>query len=112
MLLKRQPSLPLVYCGIKWAGHTSTVAYVRRLGDVDTLKSLFILVWAENCDLIPKEVREMESSIRADFGVVGMEHHRKDLMERLDQVLRRLDSGEKKRKYSKLRDVLLEIDRQ
>jgi hypothetical protein len=118
-LLKRRPFLPPNCCGIWWAGHVSTVAYVRRLRDVDILKSLFLLVWADRCNLLPEEVREMQRSIRVDFAGIGMEHHRKDLMERLDDVLGQLNSytetsfeQEVKTNYTELRNVLLEVDRQ
>jgi hypothetical protein len=35
----------------------------------------------------------MEASIRRNFGGIEMQHHRKDLIERLDHVIRRLDLG-------------------
>jgi hypothetical protein len=117
-LMKRRPSLPPVYCGLQWAGNVSIVAYVRRLGDIEMLKSLFLLVWGERCNLLPKEVREMETAIRTDFGGIGMEEHRKELGERLDQVLENLDQmwnnvlvQERKGAYKKLKDALLEVDR-
>lgn len=116
-LLKERPSLPPVYCGIRWAGHANTVAYVRKLGDIDILKSLFLLVWAPRCNLHRRNVREMESSIREDFGGTEMEGRRKELVDRLDVVLKRLNREDEsssvlqmKALYTRLRVVLEEVD--
>ena len=70
---------------------------------------------------------EMQISIQEDFGGAGMEHHRADLLKRLDHVIRRLDRGleyfkqhdpafneaylqRTKHQYQYLREILLEID--
>jgi hypothetical protein len=70
---------------------------------------------------------EMQVSVQEDFGGVGMEHHRADLLKRLDHVIRRLDRGleyfkqhdpafneaylqRTKHQYRYLREILLEID--
>ena len=151
--LKNQPPLPPVYCGIQWAGYVGIVAHVRSLKDIELLKSYFLLVWTDRHNLLPQDLREMESSIREDFGGSGseMEHHREDLIGQLDRVLsvlgrgprriwlaravtqfyriresvfdpldrlvERLDRGQAypsvrraKRRYTKLRNVLLEVD--
>ena len=118
--LKRQPSLPPICHGRSKNG-PKQVAYVRRLGDIDILKSFFILLWMSGYTPHPDSIHSMERSIREDFSGAGMEKHRKDLIEQLDQVVeqwnRRSASSpsdrllqEAKRRYTKLRDTLLELD--
>ena len=111
--LKRRPSLPPIYCGMRWAGDTNVIAHVRRLGDIDILKSYFLLIWAEKCHFNSDFVSEMQDSIKADFGGSGMEHHRRDLIERLDHVITLLGPQESPEKeiYTKLRDVLWEVNK-
>ena len=112
--VKRQPPLPPMYRGLLKGAYANTVAYVRGLGDIDLLKSYLLLVWTDRCTFLSKNFREMERTIREKFGGIGMEHHRKDLIERLDRVLRRLDrrepssAREAKTQYTRLRDLLLE----
>ena len=70
---------------------------------------------------------EMQISIREDFGGIGMEHHRAELLQRLDHVIEQLDHGlehlkqhnpefnedylqRTKHQYQYLRDILLEIN--
>ena len=72
---------------------------------------------------------EMQISIQEDFGGIGMEHHRADLLQRLDHVIGRLDRGleyfkqhdpgfnevylqRTKHQYKYLREILLETDTQ
>ena len=117
--LKRRPSLPPVYRGVQWAAYLGTVAYVRTLGDINILTSLFLLVWSDQCTPHLTNLREMESSIRQDFGGAKMKRHREDLIERLDRVLLLLDRMEDpsyvqvtRVRYTKLKDVLLEVDKQ
>ena len=102
-MLKRRPSLPRIYYGLRWAGHVNTVAYVRRLGDIGLLKSLFLLVWTDECNLLPKNVGEMMKSIREDFCGIEMEDNRKDLIERLDCVLWQLDQRPESPRVRKMR---------
>jgi len=101
---------------------------VRELGDVEILESYFLLVWSEWNYI--RDLGEMIDSIRGDFGPgIGVGHHREVLIERLDHVLGQLDRGlEHLRKhnpnleahnistaekdYGRLRDVLLEVDRE
>ena len=69
----------------------------------------------------------MCASIREDFGGIRMGHHRKDLLQRLDYILGRLDLGldhlqqykprlterniqKMKAQYGGLKKVLLEVD--
>jgi hypothetical protein len=72
---------------------------------------------------------DMEISIQEDFGGIGMGHHRADLLQRLDHVLRQLDRGleylkqhnpafnedylqRMKDRYQYLREILLKTDAQ
>jgi hypothetical protein len=70
---------------------------------------------------------EMQISIQQDFGGIGMEHHRADLLQQLDHVIGRLDHGlgylkqhdpefneahlqRTKHQYQYLREILLEAN--
>lgn len=117
-LLKRQPSLPPMYHGMGTGGKENVVAHVRRLGDIEILKSYFLLLWTHLYQP-SSAVHVMERSIREDFGGIRMEKHRKDLVKRLDHVLGQLKHAphntffrDAEREYTMLRDALLELDRQ
>lgn len=119
--LKKRPVMPPVYSGLNRAGFAQTTAHVRRLsdGDIDILKSYFLLVWAGQDSYRFGNFHEMERSVREDFGGAGMEHHRKDLVQQLDHVLGQLEGkGESqnvkdaKAQYTALKDILLEGQKQ
>jgi hypothetical protein len=114
--IKRRPILPYTYNGVLSAAHITVITHVRRLGDIDILKSYFVLVWGQ-CAFHHHNLLEMESSIRENFGVIGMDHHRKDLIQRLDHVLLQLNlrgdtpfTREVKAQCTRLKNVLLEVD--
>ena len=111
-LLKRRPTLPPVYRGFQKGANKRTVAHVRRFGDVELLKSYFLLVWINKPILYHGCLNEMERSLRQDFSGIGMGGHRKDLLEQLDRVLgqptSKRDGGEQ---FRRLRDLLLKVDR-
>jgi hypothetical protein len=107
-LLNRRPSLPPAYSGEFSNWHLGIIPYVRGLRDIEILKSLLLVIWSGRVDGSPEIFREMERSIREDFGRTGMEDHRKDLVERLDQILLQ-NSGYLRMRYSRLRDALLEV---
>ena len=116
--IKRRPRLPPMYRGLSDGAHAPIVAYVRRLGDIDLLKSYFLIVLTDEWIFHPNQIREVESSMREDFGGIEMEHHRKDLTERLDYVLGGLNLvrqtswvRQAKSQYTKLKDILLEVGR-
>ena len=115
-LLKRQPSLPHRYHGMTRGGSPNVVAHIRRLGDIDISKSYFLL-WTDRCSPGSDGTQAMERLIREDFGGTGMKQHRGDLIKRLDHVLGLLDRGSgdlrkrAKKRYTLLRDVLLELDK-
>ena len=128
--LNKRPSLPPVCFGRSMGTKRNVVCQVRELGDTEILKSYFLLVWSEWDYIFEGSSRiEMQISIREDFCGVGLGHHRKDLVERLDHVLRQLDRGSgylkqhklwideddiqrAKRQYQMLKEVLVEVDRE
>ena len=114
--LQRRPSLPPVCRGLQVEKRWTTLVHISRLEDIDILKSYLLLVWTES--FIHDGLREVLSLIREDFGGIGKESHREELMERLDHVLGRLDQAEDslftrvaKRQYGRLKEVLLELHR-
>lgn len=114
-MLKRQPSLPQFYAGELWGSYTFLTSYIRGLGDIEILKSYFLVFWLDQCFPSPNFVYEMKRSFGEDFGGIEMEGHRKDLTERLDQILGRLngnDNAKAVKRYTKLRNALLEIHSQ
>ena len=85
--LKKPQSLPVLSRG-RWAGTTNAVVcHIRGLGDIEILKSYFLLVWSEWDGLWESGLREMEISIRDDFSGVERWHDREELIERLNWVL-------------------------
>ena len=116
--MRRRPSLPPVYHGLPKGACKITLAHVRRLKDVDLLKSFFLLIWTDRCILPSTLIHEAEISIREDLTGVEAEHHREVLIERLDYVLEQLGQMQEssmvrkaKSGYERLRDVLLEIQK-
>ena len=121
--LKKQPPLPAIYHGQSKGGYENTVRYVDRLGDIDILKSYFLLLWTDRCALAPGSNGEVERSIRENFSGTGVKQHREDLINHLDHVLARLDQRLEsfpdsadlkvaKKRYTKLKGALLEVERQ
>ena len=127
-LLKKRPTLPPICMGRSRGTADCVVRAVRELGDLEILKSYFLLVWSE-CNIISSEgLISMRASIRDDFGGVGMRGHREELVERLDRVLGQLDPGSEyfkqrrpwidkdpprtKRQYQELKEVAVEVDRE
>ena len=124
---KRQTSFPAVDHGEPNKGDTSTLLFIRALGDIEILKSYFLLIWSDRWTPVPGIIEDTESSIKKDFCGVGMERHRRDLLERLDHILGRLDQRLEdcrqdksslqrdlqvaKKKYTGFRAVLLAVDR-
>ena len=119
--LKEQPSRSPEY----WEARL-LVRYVRQLGDVNILKSYFLLVWSEWTTLTDSVVFETRVSILKNLGGIEMQYHREDLIKRLDHILKELDRWldyrnrfnsannvlrRRKEEYQTLREVLLEADR-
>ena len=93
VFLKKVSSLPPVCRGRTGVNQARVVHHIRGLGDIEILKSYFLLVWSEWKFLQEFAIRAMVTSIREDFGGVGMQHHREDLIGRLDDILQELDRG-------------------
>ena len=125
--LTKRPSLPPVCLGRFYGSRLHIVKAVRGLGDIETLKSYLLLVWSEWNALWEDGFDEMCASLREDLGGAGMGHHRVDLVQRLDQILRQLDKGleilkrhnpnlrqrrfqKMKDQYGKLKERLLELN--
>jgi hypothetical protein len=90
--LKEQPSLPVECSGRSRGSSGDVVRQVRALGDIEILKSYLLLVWSE-WDLIGGGLAEMQDSVWEDFRGIEMRIYRRELIERLDYVLQRLDGG-------------------
>jgi hypothetical protein len=123
----RPPLLP--ECRGRYLGSApAVVRHIRGLGDIEILKSYFLLVWSEWNYLYPSGLAEMEITIRKEICGVAMRRHREDLTGRLDHVLERLDREleyfkqqnprideahitKAKRHYGRLREVLAEVGR-
>ena len=127
--LKRRPSLPPVSRGRWSACWPEVIHYVRGLGDIEILKSFFLLVFSEWSCHTSAGMNEILVSIREDFGGIQMQENRKDLREQVDHVLEQLDRGFEyikqqmplrnrdefrwvKDQYRMLRRVLLEVDKE
>jgi hypothetical protein len=91
--LKKLPSLPPTCEGRLLGREVAVVRHVRQIGDIEILKSYFLLVWSEWNFLFTSGLDEMRVSVREDFGGIESKHHREDLIQRLDHVLRELDRG-------------------
>ena len=87
--LKKQPFLRYGFFVGSDGSREGVVRRVRELGDIEILKSYFLLVWSE-WNLIGEEsggFAEMLTSIHEDFGGIGMGRHREDLIKQLDDTL-------------------------
>ena len=91
--LKKPPSLPPVCWGRRWGTSFDIVHQIRGLGDIEILKSYFLLVWSEWNWPPGSGLDEMKIAISEDFGGIEMWCHREDLIERLDYVLGQLEQG-------------------
>jgi hypothetical protein len=119
--LERRPPLPPKYRG-ELMGGPEIVLHVRRIGDIDILKSYFLFLWTDLYTPSSEGTHAMRTSIREVFSGPEMGEHRKDFIERLEHVLGQLDrkletspdndlSQQAKRRYTKLKDTLLEMSR-
>ena len=128
--LKRRPSLPPVCRGQTRRATPGIVRHIRGLGDIEILKSYFLLVWSEwdiPYDDDDDDITATENTIRQEFCGFQMRRHREDLKGRLDHIREQLDQGlehfkqcqpwieendigRMKKRYGKLKEVLLEAD--
>ena len=90
--LNKRPSLPPVCQARLKVSQEPIIRHVRGLGDIEILKSYFLLLWSEWQFHWDDSLAEMETSIREDFSgtMVG---HRYDLAKHLDHVQEQLDQG-------------------
>ena len=124
--LKRRPSLPPVCRGRELGATSDVVRHIRTLGDIEILKSYLLLVWSEWDLLYYSGLTEMKTTIREEFCGISMQHHRKDLTDRLDYILEHLDQRNSSQykpwirdhhiraagnQYRQLKKVLMEVDR-
>ena len=127
--LNKCPLLPPLCTG-RYLGTTQDIVQVvQALGNIGILKSYLFLVWSEWDCLYSDGLDQMCTSIRDVFGGTGMGHHREDLLQWVDNVLGQLDLGlghlqqhnlslgeddiqRMKKQYGKLKEVLLELDRE
>ena len=92
--LKKQPSLPPWSKGRFRAIDSDAIDHIRGLGDIEILKSYFLVVWSEWETLaFTGHLERAEVSIREDFGGIEMRDHRKDLIEQVHHILWELDQG-------------------
>ena len=120
--LKKQPSLPPECFGQQKGIEGHVVCHVCALGDIEILKSYFLLVWSEwdpiryrprlrhteshsslsyiefssnlgHTGYLNEGVLEMQISIQEVFVGIGVWRHCKDLINRLDYVLGQLGLG-------------------
>ena len=125
--LKKRPSLPPWSLGRFNAVYSDAIDHIRGLGDIEILKSYFLVVWSEWRDLSNDHLERAEVLIREDFGGIEMGDHRKDLIERVHHILGELGQGFAYLKlrlpsyylghveptmklYKRLERVLLEVD--
>ena len=125
--LKKRPSLPPWSLGRSRANCWDPIDHIRGLGDIEILKSYFLVVWSEWVYLYNDHLERMEVSIREDFGGIEVQDHRKDLIERVHHILGELNKGPAhlklqwpdycgnfmsftKRSYERLERVLLQVE--
>ena len=86
--LKRRPSLPPAR---RLGAIPQLLRYIRGLGDIDILKSYFLLVWSERSFLHSWDLEWTIDAIRGEFCGIAMWRHRNDLTKWLDHVLERFE---------------------
>ena len=119
-----------VWEAVRSYGTTSDVVHhIRGLGEIEILKSYFLLVWSEQCSICSFGFAPVETTVREEFRGIAMWRHREDLTERLGYVLGQLDRGlehfqqhspqikeadiaKRRRQYGRLKKALAELDRE
>jgi len=125
--LRKSPSLPPVCAGRYWGTNSYTIQMVQEIGDIEILTAYLLLIWSEW--EYQDATQKMHTLIRGDFSGIRMGHHRRRLLQHLDNVLGQLELGlqhfqqhnpsisedriqERKSQYRKFKEVLLEVDRE
>ena len=109
--MKKYSTLPPLYRGQAIIITSFTVRYIRGLGDIEIIKSFFIVAWSGENTIYDECY--MKHLLKEDFCGIGMWGHRKDLVERLDYVLESCDLlgyHSESASYVGLRDVLREVE--
>ena len=126
--LNKCPTLPPICTGRYLGSARDVIQTVRGLRDIRTLTSYLLLIWSE-WDEVFFGLEEMCVTIREDFRGTRTHYYRKSLLQRLDHILGQLDLGlghlqqykptlsssgigRMKERYQKLKEVLLEVDRE
>ena len=91
--LKKRPSLPPVCAGRYYGTYLHVTKAVRKLEDVEVLKSYLLIVWSEWDAIWNEGFDQICASIRGDLSGTRMDRHCVDLIQRLDHVLGELDQG-------------------
>ena len=84
--LKKRPSLPPAFTGLKDGTMPYVVRKVRELGDVEILESYLVIAWSEWNTICSGGVPEMCTSISKGLGGIGMWRRREVLTKHLDHV--------------------------
>ena len=127
----KQPSLPHFCYGHVVGTGAETIKTVQGLKDIEVLKSYFHVIWSEwNTSIVfgdLKVLKNMDAILYKNFSGSGMDHHRADLIQRLDHILGELDQGldhlqqhipsfnanrvqKMKHHYGELRNILLKMN--
>lgn len=108
---RKHSTLPPLYRRPRMSISSDTVCYIRGLGDIEIFKSYLLLAWSEHS--YAYGVDEMEATFWEEFCGIGMWAYRKELVDRLDQVLGSCDQAGcylAKGRYESLREVLQQVE--
>ena len=125
--LKKRLPLPQRPLGRTLETSGPVVRRVQALKEIEILKSYFLFVWSDWYP--PWGFAAMCTSISEDFSGIGVESHRRELIEQLDHVLGQLDQGLEylqqyspdisgtdiqvtKERYGEFKKLLLELNRE
>ena len=125
--LTMRPTLPPICEGRRCGTSLEMARIVRRVQNIEVIKSYLLIVWSEWDELYDDGFKEMCALVREDFCGIGMGRHRGDLIQRLDHILGQLDRGlgylqqhnpdlnktsvqKMKHQYQELRKILLEVN--
>ena len=91
--LKKCPSLPPTSTGHSFGSIPGVFQTIRRLQNIEILKSYLLLIWSEWGLLNTGGFNEMLALIREDFSGIRMLGHRRELLQHLYHVLNQVDLG-------------------
>jgi len=109
--LKKRPALGAGCRGFNQGTYDTIVQMARELGDIGLITSYLFLVWSEWSWIFDSGFQAMLRSVREELSGIGAAGYRADLIQRLDDVLPRLEPGStRKQQYEEFRMALLEVD--